>query len=258
MRQHKKPGKKGCRSTLLRAAAALLALLVWQAAALFVGEQLLLASPLSVVGRLVSLLMDGNFLAALGFTFLRIAAGYGGAFLCGVLLGALAGRFPMVETLLFPYMITIRSVPVASFVVVALIWLSSAELSAFVSFLIVLPLIYNGVLTGVRGADPKMLEMAAVFRVPLWRRVRCIWLPALRPHLGSAAGVAIGLAWKSGVAAELIGIPRGSVGEYLYESKVYLDTATLFAVTVVIVLASTLCEKGLAFLFRRAGKEKTA
>jgi NitT/TauT family transport system permease protein len=140
-------------------------------------------------------------------------------------------------------MVTIKSIPVASFVVIALIWLSSQNLSSLISFLMVLPIIYTNVLEGIRSVDKKMLEMADVFQMTTRKRMRFIWLPSLKPFLLSAMKISLGLAWKSGVAAELIGIPEGSVGEELYYSKLYLDTESLFAWTVVIVVVSVLFEK---------------
>lgn len=227
----------------LRVASVLLALLLWQAASMLVNQPIFLVSPTTVVARLIALLGDGAFYAALGFSFLRIALGFLGGLLLGTLAGAAAGRYRWVEILLFPYMVTVRSIPVASFAVVALLWFSSGTISAFVSFLIVLPIVYHAVQEGTRRIDPRMREMAAVFRFSPFDRFGCLWLPGVRPYLLSSARVSVGLAWKSGVAAELIGVPAGSLGQLLYLSKIYMSTADLFAVTLMIVLATVVCEK---------------
>ncbi|MBR6755190.1 MAG: ABC transporter permease subunit, partial [Clostridia bacterium] len=107
-------------------------------------------------------------------------------------------------------------------------------------------------LEGIKSVDRKMLHMADVFKMPFGRRVRFIWLPSVKPFLLSAVRIALGLAWKSGVAAELIGIPEGSVGEELYYSKLYLDTESLFAWTVVIVVISVAFEKLTLYLVKKA------
>lgn len=228
---------------LPRAGSVLLALLLWQALAAAINEPIFLVGPIEVVARFLSLLGEGWFWSALGFSLLRIALGFLSGILLGTLLGALAGRFRVLEELLFPYLVTIRSVPVASFAVVALLWFSSTAISAFISFLIVLPIVYHAVLEGTRSVDPKMREMANVFHFSPLAYLRLVWLPAVRPFLLSSMRVGVGLAWKSGVAAELIGVPRGSLGEALYNAKIYLNTAELLAVTVAIVLATVLCEK---------------
>ncbi len=228
---------------LLKTASIILALCVWQIVSDAVGEELLLVSPIAILKKLSELIFDSAFLETLKFTFSRIALGFLLGLVVGTVLALLSGRFKTVEILLWPYMVTIKSIPVASFVVIALIWLSSRNLSSLISFLMVLPIIYTNVLEGIRSVDKKMLEMADVFRMTTRKRMRFIWLPSLKPFLLSGLKISLGLAWKSGVAAELIGIPEGSVGEELYYSKLYLDTESLFAWTVVIVVVSVLFEK---------------
>lgn len=230
----------------------MLAIFVWQLAAWLVGSKLLLASPFDVLKRMFTLLADwGSFWSTAGFTFSRIALGFFSGLFVGALLAVTAGRFGVVETLLYPYMITVKSVPVASFVILALIWLTSSQLASFVSFLMVLPVVYTNLLAGIKSVNRQLLEMAYVFNVPFGRRVRYIWLPGVKSHLISACGISLGLAWKSGVAAELIGIPSGSVGERLYYSKVYLDTVDLFAWTAYIILLSLAFEKIFMLVLKR-------
>ncbi len=219
------------------------ALLLWQAAALLLNMRFLLASPIDVLLKLIALVSNGSVLGTVWYSFSRIVLGFLLGVLAGMSLGVLAGRFRTVETLLWPYMVTIKSVPVASFIVIALIWLNSRVLSVFISFLIVLPIIYNNILGGIRGADRKMTEMADLFELPLHRRIVYIWLPELKSFLLSSCRSAAGLAFKSGIAAEIIGIPSGSVGEQLYNAKVYFDTAELFAWTMLIVAASVIFER---------------
>lgn len=235
-----------------RLLAALFWILVWQIAAMLVGQKLLLASPAETVVRLLELIPTAAFLRSVLFTLGHILAGFFAAVLFGGLFGALSARFGWLRELLSPLLAVIKSVPVASFVIVALIWVPSRRLSVLISFLITLPLIYTAVLDGLTGIDPKLREMAQVFRMSPWNRMIAIELPAVLPRLTSAAGVAMGLAWKSGVAAEVIGIPTGSIGERLYKAKVYLATPDLFAWTLTIVLASMLCERTLRLMLKRA------
>lgn len=225
------------------AAAVLFSLALWQAAASAIGERILLASPVEVLERLFVLLGEDGFAAAVTYTFTRIVAGFFLGLSFGVLLAVAAGRFAPIEILLRPIMATVKSVPVASFIVIALIWLSSAKLSVFISFLIVLPVVYSNVLGGIRAIPRQMTEMADIFRLPWHRRLIYIWLPEIKQYLLSACAAALGMSWKAGVAAEIIGIPTGSVGEALYEAKLYLDTEGLLAWTVVVVLVSVLFEK---------------
>lgn len=239
------------KNLIQKAAAVLLALVVWELMSRFVASELLLVSPIAVVKRLFGLVQEEIFLPTVAYTLKRIALGFVFGFVFGALLALAAGRFKIIEALLWPYMLTVKSVPVASFVVLALIWLSSGGLSVFISFLMVLPIIYTNLLDGIKAVDKKMLEMAEVFKMPFSRRLRFIWLPCVKPFLLSGSRIALGLAWKSGVAAELIGYPEGSVGEVLYYSKLFMNTADLFAWTVVIVLLSVLFERLVLFLLKR-------
>ena len=230
---------------LRRALAALFWLAVWQAAAMLVGQELLLASPLATLTRLAQLAPTAAFWRSILFTLRHILAGYALAGAAGILLAALAGRFSLVGDLLSPLLSAMRSVPVASFVIAALIWVPSRRLSLLIVAVIVLPVVYAGTLDGLRQIDPKLTEMARVFGMSRRNRLCCVALPALLPSLTSALSVAMGLAWKSGVAAEVIGIPGGSIGERLYKAKVYLATPDLFAWTLTIVLVSAACTRAL-------------
>lgn len=235
-----------------------IALIVWQVASMLVGERVFLASPVDVALRFLTLFGELSFFSIFFYSLARVLLGYLAGLVLGCLLAVPAARFPLVETLLYPYMVTIRSVPVASFVVLALLWFSSGALSGLISFLIVLPIVYNGVLSALRATNRQLDEMALVFRISFFDRLRCIYVPQVRPALLAAATTSMGLAWKSGVAAELIGIPEGSIGLELYRAKLYLDTPALFAWTLVIVLGSLACEKLFAALLRLllGGKRK--
>ncbi|MDP4132523.1 MAG: ABC transporter permease subunit [Bacillota bacterium] len=226
------------------------ALLIWQAAAMIFNQKILLASPLEVIERLTNIWTEEGFFASLWFSFSRIAGGFILALISGILLAVMAGRFNFIETLLWPFMVTIKSIPVASFIIISLVWLTSNELSSFISFLVVLPIIYTNVLSGIKNTDAKMAQMADVFKLNWSKRLLYIWMPQIKPFLISACSVALGFSWKSGIAAEVIGIPNGSIGEMLYEAKVYFKTVDLFSITIIIVLISITLEKLFLALIR--------
>lgn len=227
------------------------ALLVWQLAASLVRLDILLPSPIQVLRELFLLVPQPRFLSAVGFSLLRIALGFLAAFVLANLLALLAGRWSVVRTLLWPYVVTIKSVPVASFIIICFIWLRGGQLPTFISFLMVFPVLYNNTLEGIRSTEPQLLEMARLYKVPYFRRLRYIYLPQLRPYVLSAASVSLGMAWKAGIAAEVIAIVSGSLGAQLYEAKINLNVPELLAWTVVIVLASFLMEKVIMFLLKK-------
>ena len=226
-----------------RAVSVIIALTVWQIAAMIADTEFLFPTPIAVICRLFTLWSEDGFFLAVSNSFLKIVSGFLLGLILGTALALTAARFSIIEDLLWPFMITIKSVPVASFIVLALMWLTSRELSTFISFLMVLPIIYTNILSGIKNSSREMDRMANVFRMPIGRRILYIWIPRIKPFMLSACSIALGLSWKSGVAAELIGIPSNSLGEMLYYSKIYFNTLDLFAWTVIIVLLSIGFEK---------------
>lgn len=234
--------------------AAVFWLAVWQAGSMALGSALLLPSPVRVLARLAALCRTAAFWRAAAFSAARIAAGFLSALLAGTALAALACRRRRAEELLAPALLAVKAVPVASFTILALLWVPARNLSVLISFLMALPVFYTNLLCGLRAADRVLLEMARVFRLSPLRRLRYITLPALWPHLTAACSVAAGLCWKAGAAAEVIGIPDGSLGERLQRAKVYWNTGDLFAYTLAIVLLSLCFERLAAGLLRLGGR----
>ena len=240
--------------------AALFWLLVWQAGSMAMRAaypygHVLLASPLEALTRLLVLARTAPFWAAVGHSSLRILGGFGLACVLAVGLAALSARFRRVGELLAPLVAAVKAVPVVSFIILALVWLRAESLSLLIAALMVFPPVYLNVLSAIARTDRRLLEMAQVFRVPFGRRLTGIYLPAVLPTFRASSSLALGLCWKAGVAAEVIGLPDGFIGERLYHAKIYLLTEDLFAWTAVIVAAAVVFEKlFLAVLDRLAGK----
>lgn len=238
-------------------------LLVWQLIVLyldkksggFMGRNLLVASPAETVKTLLVMVKTTEFWKAVWGSFSKIASGFFYALAVGVLCAILAYASDVVRILLNPLLRLIKAVPVASFIILALFWLSTSEnLSVLISFIMVLPVIYTNVLQGIESTDRELLEMAAVFRISPGKRIRYIYLPAVLPYFVSACSVGLGFCFKSGIAAEIIGLPSGSIGERMYEAKLYLLTEELFAWTAVILLISFVFEKAVMFTVRMLAK----
>lgn len=221
-----------------KASSSAAALLIWQAAAVLVHDDLLLASPLQVLRRLAQLCREPYFLLALLTSTAHVLTGFCTAMLLALLLALLSGRFPILETFLWPWVTVMRTTPVASFIILALIWLSPTSLTAFVAFLMAFPQIYSSTLAGYRSTAPALPQMARLFRIPFRQQLRGIYLPQIMPHLTAAGATALGMAWKAGTAAEVIALVPHSIGGALYRAKIYLMTADLFAWTLSLLLLS--------------------
>ncbi|MBO5207764.1 MAG: ATP-binding cassette domain-containing protein [Lachnospiraceae bacterium] len=214
-------------------------------------NNILLVGPWQVGKAFLENITRPDFLKIVIYSLGRIGLGFFLALLCGLLLGALSYCYTVLEEILAPVMVTLKSIPVASFVVLLLIWFGSARLSFFISFLIVFPNVYVNTIAGLKSTDKQLLEMADVFEIKGWNRFCYIYRPALMPYLTSCLKISLGMSWKSGVAAEVIGMPEFSLGERLYMSKIYLDTAGLFAWTLSIVLLSFFFEKAVLYLVEK-------
>ncbi|WP_204793758.1 ABC transporter permease subunit [Olsenella profusa] len=227
-------------------------LVAWQLLAWAVDVRIVLVGPLEVAARLGELVLTGEFWASLGLSLGRILAGLVAGLALGTLLAAVASRVGAVRELLAPAMGAIKAVPVASFVILVLLWVSSRWLSLVIAFLMALPIAYTNVLEGIRQTDPQLLEMARVFGLCAWDRVRLVYVAQVLPYFRAAFSLALGLSWKAGIAAEVIGLPDLTVGEHLYDAKVYLDTPSLFAWTVAIVVVSVCLEALVGRVLNRA------
>ena len=221
-------------------------LLVWTAAAALVGQELLLPSPAQTARKLLELASAAEFWLTVGQSVLRVLTGILAAVLGGILLALLTHRSALCMALLSPLMTLVKSTPVASFIILALVWLGRGVVPVFIAALMVLPVVWANVTAGLRGIDPGLLELARVYGLPRLRILRRITWPSVRPHLRAALRSALGL------GAEVLTVPALSIGRRIYEAKLYLETTELFAWTAAVVLVSLGIEKLLLYL---VGKE---
>jgi len=229
-------------------------LAVWWLAAYRMGRELLLPSPIAVLEKLASLALTAEFWRIVLRSILRVACGILLAIVCGLLLALLTSRFAWLRRLFYPLLSVIKATPVASFVILALLWLGSSALPIFIAMLIVLPVIWAAISDGIGSLDPRLSEVCHLFNFPFGKRLRLFYLPTVTPYFLSACKTSIGLAWKAGVAAEVLAVSPVSIGKQLFAAKMYLETRELFAWTVVVVLLSLLIEGAVTLLFRSLGK----
>ena len=216
-----------------RVAILLFWLLVWQVAVIWLNNPLVLVGPIETIEAFFLQVGEMAFWQTVAGSAGRIVVGFLLAFAVGVLAGGMASRFPVIREILEPMVALMRAMPVASLVILVLI------------------------LVGVEGfaaVDPQRIEMAQVFRLPVWKRLLYLYRPALWPSLLGGCKTALGMSWKSGVAAEVIGIPDFSIGAELYMAKIYFDTARLFAWTLVIILLSLCFERTFLWIMKQVGR----
>ena len=247
------------KAALRRLPAALAALLFWTALwvllARLVGQELLLPSPLAVLRTLAAMVRTQSFWLATLRSILRVLAGLLAATLLGVLLAALTEYSAAARILLSPAMTLVKSTPVASFIILALLWIGRDVLPAFITALMVLPVVWSNVSAGLAGRDRQLLELAEVYRLPRLRVLRQITIPSVLPHFRAALRSSLGMGWKAGIAAEVLTVPALSIGKNIFEAKLYLETAELFAWTLTVIVLSLIIERVLLRLVGRIGRK---
>jgi len=229
-------------------------LAVWQGLAMLVGKPLLLPAPLAVVGRMAELMLSGSFWHTVALSLGRILLGVVCATVLGVALAVATSFSRLLHSLFSPLITVIKSTPVASFIILVLIWVGRDILPSVIVVLMALPVVWSNVSAGIAGTDALLLDMAKVFRFTVWKKLRRVYVPSVMPHFLAACRSCLGLAWKAGVAAEVLTVPGVSIGKMLYESKLYWETLDLFAWTLVVIICSLIIEKVLMGTIGKLGK----
>ena len=238
-------------SVLKGFAVAVFWLAIWWLLAVAVNRELLLPDPLTVVERFGVLVVQPEFWLITVKSLLRVLAGFVLGMLSGMLLAVLMHKSKVIYAVFSPFIKTVRATPVASFIILALVWISSGMLPIFISMLMVLPVAWANTISGIENTDKQLLEMAQLFKVRPWKIWLGIYWPSLRPYLLAAATTGLGLAWKSGITAEVIASPKFAIGSELQSAKVYLETPDIFVWTIVVVVLSVALEKLLLRLMKR-------
>ena len=224
---------------------------LWGILARLIDQPLLLPAPGEVIRKLAALLPDSRFYLSLGATLGRTLLAYMLGIVAAVLLGALCVKSRVCELLLSPLLSAIRATPVTSFIVLALVWLSSPRVPVLTGFLMTLPVVYSALVQAIRAIDPKLMEMTRMYGFGRIKTLVHVVIPSVLPAFVQSCLAAIGLCWKAVVAAEVIGVPKLAVGSRIYESKIYLETDSLLAWTLTIIVLSVLLEALLKKAARR-------
>ncbi len=226
-------------------------LFVWHFLSLKINSSIFLPSPEATYKALIRIGKRAGFWQTIFNTFSKIAKGFLLALIAGTFSAIISSFVKIIDVLVSPFMRLLKTVPVASFIILALLWVKSDKLSVLISFVMVTPVVYINILQSFDNVDNNLLEMADIFDVGLLRRLRFIYVPALVSGFMSACKIGLGFCFKAGIAAEIIGLPFQSIGSELYKSKLYLMTDELFAWTVVIVLMSVFFEGVCIYLLNK-------
>ena len=226
---------------------------VWYLAALRFDNPLLLPTPVQVLRCLGGMVMTASFWQITAISICRILLGVAAAVVLGTVLAVLTERSRLLNMLVSPAMTAMQATPVASFTILVLIWLERDYVPVLICGMMGLPLVWNSVSGGIRTTDVQLLEMAKVYRLTGFQTVRRIYVPFVMPFFRMACCSALGLGWKAGIAAEVLTVPRSSIGRMISESKLYLMTEDLFAWTLAVIVLSLLLQMLVQRLLRGRG-----
>jgi len=238
-------------SFLRKLAVAAVWLAVWQLAYMAVRQEILLPSPVQTVLTLWGLGHLGEFWISALMSLFRIVEGFVLGVAAGAVLGVLTARFSLLYDFFHPAISVIKSTPVASFIILALVWIKKPGVPVFIAFLMVLPIIWANVSEGIHQTDGDLLEMASLFRFSRKKLVSKVYVPSTLPYFFAGCTTSLGLAWKAGIAAEILSLPAHSIGSQLYYSKIYIETPDLFAWTAAVIIMSITLEKLLVLLLNK-------
>ncbi|MBQ0125169.1 MAG: ABC transporter permease subunit [Clostridiales bacterium] len=219
---------------------------IWELVSLAVSQSVILPSPAATAKKLIELLGEKEFHVSCITSLVRIFAG----FLIGTALGIAFAALSHIgaEFIISPAVTVIKSTPVASIIIVMLFLIGKDKVPTVSVLLMVLPVIYANVLKGLRSPDKNMAEVAKVYGFSRAKKLKYCTLPAVIPFFSAGVKTSIGLAWKAGIAAEVICTPKISLGTLLYDAKIYLESEELFALTAAVIILSLIIEKALVFI----------
>lgn len=224
---------------------------LWMLISYRVNSTVLVPSPVQVAKRLSELLTEKDFYLTVGQSLLNILTGYLSGIITAGVLAVMCHASGIAKALIKPAMTIVRSTPVASFIILVLVFIGKKYVPTLICFLMVMPVVFGAVSTGIETRDTQLAEMLSVFSVKPLRRFRIYEFPSVLPNFGEGARTSLGLAWKAGIAAEVLCTPADTIGLRLYESKLYLETIDVFCWTAVVILLSLLLEGLLRLIIKK-------
>lgn len=216
---------------------------VWAVVAHRTNNSFLLPNPKETLLRLFELAREKEFWTVTTSSLFRILIGIIAAVLIGTVVAILSSLHFTAHSLFSPVMTVAKVTPVASFILLAYLWIESSKLPIFITALIVIPIVWSNVCAGISSVDKDLLEVAKIYGFPFFKRIVRVYIPSVLPYFLAACRSALGIAWKAGIAAEVIAPTGNAIGTEIYFAKAYFETTDLFAWTLTVIILSIIIEK---------------
>ena len=247
--------KTFCRNTVRKLLVAVFWLTIWQLIYMDIKQEILIVSPVRVLQRLLELSHDSSFWLSAMNSMVHVLIGFMLGLTVGIVLAVLTSSFQTMHDLFYPLISIIKATPVVSFIILALVWLQSPQVPAFTAFLEVTPIVIGNVTNGIAKADRNLLQMANSYRFGMVKTVRRVYIPSIMPYFTAACTTGMGLAWKTSIAAEVLAATKISIGGWIYDSKIYIETADLFAWTAVVIVMSVILDRLMVAVMNKVGQK---
>ncbi len=218
-------------------------LALWQIAALYFNSSLIVPQPRDTIVAVFKLITNGDFIRVAGTTLLRGLLGFFISALLGVGIGILAGINKNFNTFITPLLVTIRSVPVISLLLLALIWFSPGFVPVFIAMLTMFPFICTNVTDGIKSVDPNLIQMATFYRVKKKQILYEVYIPSIMPFIISGASSAMGIGWRAIIIGEVLSQPRYGIGTNMKTAQTFLNVEAVIAWTLIAIVISFIFEK---------------
>ncbi|MDY3845391.1 MAG: ABC transporter permease subunit [Eubacteriales bacterium] len=211
----------------------------------------LLPSPFKVFLRCFSLFSEGGFYITVLMSVTRVILGFLTGVIIGIILALLMNIGRPAYAIISPLLTVIKSTPVASFIILLWVFMPSGILPGIIGALVVIPIVAQNVYSGLANVDKSLVEVAKIYDFTTEKRLTYIIIPSVYPYFTSAALTSIGMAWKAGVAAEVLAYVKNSLGKEIFLAKSNLNTTDLFAYTLIVIILSLIIEKTIKHFIRK-------
>ena len=215
---------------------------LWDFLSYRVGMKYVLPSPAVTFKRLYEMMGESSFYEYAGNSLMSIFKGFIGGALIGTVLGTLSAFIKGADILFSPLNTVIKATPVASFIILAFIWMDNSDIPVLISVLMITPIVWSALKNALQSVDTELIEMARSYKMPFFKKVTSLYVPSVLPAYLTALVTAMGLGWKAGIAAEVLCGTNDTLGNGLLTAKTYLETVDMFAYTVAIIILSVIME----------------
>lgn len=202
-----------------------LLLAVWSIAAAWIGNAVLLPSPLAVASSVAELFTSGTLLGDIAASLKRVFIGFFIASVLAVPLALFMALLLPLRRLLLPIVSLLRPIPPIAWIPLAILWFGIGDKpSYFITALAAFFPIFLNAFAGGLAVEQRHVHAARFLGADRWLLLRAIYLPSALPSIWTGLRIGLGQSWMAVVTAELIAAQSG-LGYLIQASRINLETS---------------------------------